>query len=46
MTDSDWPMVGVYLVLMMGAVLLLSALSMRGTRLRLPNVLSRDKSPT
>jgi hypothetical protein len=34
MTDSDWPMVGVYLVLMIGTVLLLNALSMR------------DKSPT
>jgi hypothetical protein len=40
MTDLDWPMVGVYLVMLMGAVLLLSALSMRGTRLRLPNALS------
>ena len=29
MTDSDWPIVGVYLVLMIGIVLLLSALSMR-----------------
>ncbi|MEA3126425.1 MAG: hypothetical protein QOD67_3444 [Caballeronia sp.] len=40
MTDVDWPMVGVYLVMLMGAVLLLSALSMRGTRRRLPNALS------
>jgi hypothetical protein len=40
MTDVDWPMVGVYLVMLMGAVLLLSTLSMRGTRLRLPNALS------
>jgi hypothetical protein len=38
MTDSDWAMAGVYLVVLMGAVLLLSAMSMRGTKLRLSNV--------
>jgi hypothetical protein len=43
MTDLDWPMVGVYLVMLMGAVLLLSALSMRGTRLPLPNALSTSE---
>jgi hypothetical protein len=43
MTDLDWPMVEVYLVMLMGAVLLLSALSMRGTRLQLPNALSTSE---
>ncbi|CAN7623478.1 hypothetical protein LJR029_002634 [Caballeronia sp. LjRoot29] len=43
MTDLYWPMVAVYLAMLMGAVLLLSALSMRGTRLPLPNTLSTNE---
>jgi hypothetical protein len=43
MTDLDWPMVGVYLMMLMSAVLLLSALSMRGTRLPLPTTLSTSE---